>query len=63
MTTTPSGCRWCGVTAYDHIGLWSSATDDNGRHVGYHPWTAPPQELIKERMHARRTARQTASNR
>lgn len=52
--TAPSGCHWCGVTEYDHGGLWSSATDDTGRQVGWHKWTPPTQQQIKERMLTRR---------
>ncbi|MCM1964893.1 hypothetical protein [Streptomyces sp. G1] len=48
---TPSSCRWCSIPAGRHYQQWTAA-------AGWHPWTAPTREQIKERMRARRAARQ-----
>ncbi|MGW1533910.1 hypothetical protein [Streptomyces aureus] len=45
--TDPSGCRWCGITSRDHMQRWKAP-------VGWHQWTQPTQEQIKNRMQARR---------
>lgn len=47
---TPSGCQHCGVERHDHFQRWTTK-------AGWHKWTAPTQEQIKERMQARRAAR------
>lgn len=48
MTTSePGGCRWCGVLPREHITRWADA-------VGYHKWTVPTSDQIRERMFARR---------
>jgi len=46
MTITPSGCRWCGVARRDHAQRWTEA-------AGWHGWTAPTQQQIKDRMKGR----------
>ena len=47
MTDTPSACRHCGIPAHEHMQHWTTG-------VGWHRWTAPTQEQIKQRMHDRR---------
>lgn len=44
----PSGCRWCGLAQRDHFQRWTRA-------AGWHGWTPPTPEQIKQRMKARRT--------
>lgn len=44
---TPSACRHCGVERREHAQRW---TED----AGWHVWTAPTQQQIKDRMKARR---------
>lgn len=44
---TPSGCRWCGIEAREHMQRWKPP-------VGWHEWVAPTLEQRKERMLARR---------
>jgi hypothetical protein len=48
--TGPSGCRWCGVTKPDHASRWNVD-------IGWHQWTQPTQQQIKDRMRARRAER------
>jgi hypothetical protein len=43
----PSGCHWCGVDRREHAQRWTEA-------AGWHGWTAPTQQQIKDRMLARR---------
>lgn len=49
MTTTPepSGCAHCGAARRGHFQRWKDG-------IGWHRWTAPTQQQIKERMLARR---------
>jgi hypothetical protein len=47
---TPSGCRHCGVEQRDHFQRWTPE-------AGWHGYTPPTQQQIKDRMNARRTAR------
>jgi hypothetical protein len=47
VTITPSACRHCGVERREHAQRW---TED----AGWHVWTAPTQQQIKDRMKARR---------
>ncbi|EFL29376.1 hypothetical protein SSOG_09090 [Streptomyces himastatinicus ATCC 53653] len=47
--TNPMGCRWCGLDKRPHFQQWKPP-------VGWHQWTQPTQEQIKERMLARRAA-------
>ncbi|MGI5281695.1 hypothetical protein ACQEVF_59140 [Nonomuraea polychroma] len=55
VVAQPSGCRWCGLAQRLHFQRWSRA-------AGWHGWTAPTQEQIKQRMKDRRTVRgQSAS--
>ncbi|MFD3955921.1 MULTISPECIES: hypothetical protein [Streptomyces] len=46
----PMGCHWCGIDQRTHGRQW---TPD----AGWHTWTQPTQEQIKNRMRARRSAR------
>lgn len=50
MTTTPNGCRWCGLPEHGHANRWKPP-------AGWHQWTAPTQQQIKDRMTARRAER------
>lgn len=45
----PNGCQHCGIARRAHFQHWRPA-------VGWHTWTAPSQQQIKERMRARREA-------
>lgn len=47
MTTTPNGCRHCGIDHREHAQRWTDA-------AGWHQWTPPTQQQIKARMRARR---------
>jgi hypothetical protein len=49
----PYGCTHCGVTKRGHGRRWTTG-------VGYHPWTAPSEDQVVERMKARRTVRLAA---
>jgi hypothetical protein len=46
------GCRWCGIDQPDHADWWVPE-------VGWHRWTQPTQEQIKQRMRERRALRQS----
>ncbi|MFI6497143.1 hypothetical protein [Nonomuraea typhae] len=48
VVAQPSGCRWCGLAQRDHFTRWS-------RSVGWHGYSPPTQDQIKQRMKARRT--------
>ena len=48
--TAPSGCYWCGIEKRGHFNRWTASP-------GWHQWTPPTQEQIKQRMVARREAR------
>jgi hypothetical protein len=50
--TAPNGCRWCAVDEREHMQRWKAP-------VGWHRWTAPTQEQIKDRMLARDHTRRT----
>ncbi|MEV4472843.1 hypothetical protein [Nonomuraea sp. NPDC049504] len=61
VVAQPNGCRYCGLpqrgsrTQFPHGSRWTSST-------GWHVWTPPTQDQIKQRMKARRTWRgQSAS--
>ncbi|MEV1168573.1 hypothetical protein [Nonomuraea sp. NPDC049784] len=55
VVAQPNGCRWCGLAQRDHFQRWTPA-------AGWHGWTPPTQEQIKQRMKGRRTWRgQSAS--
>lgn len=43
----PSGCRHCGIDQREHARRWKPP-------AGWHQWTAPTQQQIKDRMLARR---------
>lgn len=45
---TPSGCRYCGIAERPHARQWTEE-------VGWHSWTQPTTEQIKDRMRARGT--------
>ncbi|MEU4080381.1 hypothetical protein [Streptomyces venezuelae] len=47
MTTTPNGCRHCGIDHHEHAQRWTEAAK-------WHQWTPPTQQQIKARMRARR---------
>ncbi|WP_214317075.1 hypothetical protein [Nonomuraea sediminis] len=47
VVAQPSGCRWCGIAQLGHFQRWT-------RLAGWHGWTPPTQDQIKERMKARR---------
>ena len=49
----PSGCRWCGLGERGHAQQWKPP-------AGWHKWTPPTLEQIKQRMWSRRTARLNA---
>lgn len=51
----PSGCKWCGASKQSHCGRWT-------RYIGWHQWTMPSIEQIKERMIYRREARKNAKS-
>jgi hypothetical protein len=46
----PNGCRFCGITQRGHAIQYGPS--------GRHTWTPPTQQQIKDRMAARRAARQ-----
>lgn len=46
-TSSPSGCRWCGIEARDHFQRWKPP-------VGWHQWEEPTAKQRKERLLARR---------
>ena len=46
----PSACRHCDVPKREHMQRWATAT-------GWHQWSPPTQEQIKDRMHTRRANR------
>lgn len=46
----PSGCEHCGVARQSHAQMWVAG-------VGWHTWTMPSQQKIKQRMFARRETR------
>ncbi|MEV0379766.1 hypothetical protein [Nonomuraea sp. NPDC050643] len=48
VVAQPSGCRWCGLAQRGHCQRWTRA-------AGWHGWTPPTQDQIKQRMKARRT--------
>lgn len=48
----PMGCRWCGIDQPDHEDWWVPE-------VGWHRWTQPTQDQIKQRMRERRALRQS----
>ncbi|MFG3438365.1 hypothetical protein ACGF0J_14070 [Nonomuraea sp. NPDC047897] len=50
VAAQPNGCRWCGLAQRDHFQRWA-------RSAGWHSWTQPTQQQIKQRMKARRTLR------
>lgn len=50
IMTTPNGCQHCGIEARSHGRQWTEA-------AGWHAWTAPTQQQIKNRMLAHRTTR------
>ena len=52
----PGGCRYCVIEQRDHARRWSSSRGDDGEQVGWHQWTQPTDEQVKERMLARHTA-------
>lgn len=55
MVAQPNGCRYCGLAQRDHFQRWA-------RSAGWHCWTPPTQDQIKQRMKARRTVQgQSAS--
>ena len=50
----PSACRHCNRPRQEHFQRWA-------QEAGWHGWEQPTQQQIKERMLARRTARQQAA--
>ncbi|MFF8422869.1 hypothetical protein [Streptomyces sp. NPDC015680] len=53
MTTripSPSSCRHCGLDEREHMQRWKTG-------AGWHTWTPPTQDQIKQRMRDRRAAR------
>jgi len=46
----PSGCTHCGLEQRDHGQRWTTA-------AGWHRYTPPTQQQIKDRMNARRSTR------
>jgi hypothetical protein len=48
---SPNGCRWCGLEERDHFQRWKPP-------VGWHQWAEPTSEQRKERMRARRRAKE-----
>jgi hypothetical protein len=51
--TEPSACTHCGIPRRRHFQRWRDG-------VGWHKWIAPTQDQIKERMLARRAAKESA---
>ena len=49
-TPAPTSCRHCGIGHREHAQRWTSA-------AGWHQWTQPTQQQIKERMARRRATR------
>lgn len=49
----PNGCRYCGIGDRGHMGRWTKS-------AGWHQWTPPTQQQIKQRMQARHAARLNA---
>lgn len=48
MTTPASNaCRHCGINERDHMQRWTTG-------IGWHTWTQPTQQQIKNRMRDRR---------
>ncbi|MFB8406550.1 hypothetical protein [Streptomyces sp. NPDC055912] len=52
-TTPPSACQHCGIDHHEHMQRWTSA-------AGWHQWTQPTQQQVKQRMTVRRKARTTS---
>ncbi|MCX4784054.1 hypothetical protein [Streptomyces sp. NBC_01264] len=52
-TTPPSACRHCGIDHHEHMQRWTSA-------AGWHQWTQPTQQQVKQRMTVRRKGRTTS---
>lgn len=50
----PSGCQHCGVDQQEHMQRWISG-------IGWHTWTKPTDQQIKERMRARRNQRKEST--
>ncbi|MFF9785693.1 hypothetical protein [Streptomyces nigrescens] len=48
--SAPSACRYCAIGRREHAQRWTAA-------AGWHQWTPPTQQQIKDRMLARRRAR------
>lgn len=48
-TPEPGACRHCPLTEREHMQRWT-------RGVGWHTWTQPTQQQIKDRMQARAAA-------
>ncbi|MEU7891728.1 hypothetical protein AB0B45_02560 [Nonomuraea sp. NPDC049152] len=46
----PNGCRWCGLAQRVHFQRWTPS-------AGWHGWTQPTTNQIKQRMKTRRTLR------
>jgi hypothetical protein len=46
-TAAPSACRYCGIGHREHAQRWTTE-------AGWHQWTPPTQQQIKDRMLARR---------
>ncbi|MET8864653.1 hypothetical protein ABZW11_17085 [Nonomuraea sp. NPDC004580] len=44
----PSGCAHCGIEQRHHFQRWTDA-------AGWHSYTPPTQQQIKDRMRARRS--------
>ncbi|MFI1472092.1 hypothetical protein [Streptomyces wuyuanensis] len=57
--TEVNGCRHCGVPEREHMQRWSRRDGERG--PGWHTWTQPTQEQIKERMRRRRSVAQLRS--
>ncbi|WP_179255771.1 hypothetical protein [Streptomyces sp. SS07] len=49
-TPNPMGCRWCGIDQREHMQQWKPP-------AGWHTWSQPTLEQIKDRMRARRANR------
>ena len=49
-TTTPNGCRHCGIPERQHYRQWKAP-------VGWHQWQKPTSAQILARMKARRATR------
>lgn len=43
----PGGCRHCGIDDREHMQRWATG-------IGWHVWTQPTQQQIKDRMTTRR---------